>query len=79
MPWYVTYFALSMLLTSFFPVLFESPLPVAGKYLLTVAMASIGLQINLKKTFQGSPKPLILGGLSCFLFMGLNIVISFLL
>lgn len=77
-PWYVTGFAISMTIATVASVYVPSFLAHTGKTLLCVAMAGIGLKINLKAIFKGSPRPLLVGSLSCLLMLTCNIAVSFL-
>ena len=77
-PWYVTGFALTMLIATIFSTHIPPILAQSGKMLLCVAMAGIGLKLNLRSILKGSPKPLLVGTLSCLLMLTCNVVVSFL-
>lgn len=75
-PWYVTGFAITMLISTIFSAYVPVFLAKSGKMLLCVAMAGIGLKLNLRSILKGSPKPLFLGTVSCLLMLTCNILIS---
>ena len=77
-PWYVTGFAVTMIIATIFSAYIPSFLAQSGKILLCVAMAGIGLKLNLRSILKGSPKPLLVGTLSCLLMLTCNLAISFL-
>jgi uncharacterized integral membrane protein (TIGR00698 family) len=77
-PWYVTGFAISMTIATLASAYIPSFLPYTGKVLLCVAMAGIGLKINLRAIFTGSPRPLFVGVISCLLMLTCNVAVSFL-
>lgn len=77
-PWYVTGFAITMLISTLFSAYIPDLLAKSGKMLLCVAMAGIGLKLNLPSILKGSPKPLFVGIISCLLMLTCNVLISML-
>jgi len=66
-PWFVLGFIAAALIYTFLPIpaAVSSFLVQAGKFLIVMAMAAIGLNTNLKKLLTQSARPLILG-ISCW-------------
>ncbi|MDR0553228.1 MAG: YeiH family protein [Treponema sp.] len=62
-PWFVLFFLMAAILNTIFtlPPGVSSTLVQAGKFGITMAMASIGLNTNLKKLISSGVKPIILG------------------
>ena len=75
-PWYVTGFAITMVISTIFSAYIPELLAQSGKMLLCVAMAGIGLKLNLPSILRGSPRPLLVGTISCLLMLTCNIAIS---
>ena len=78
-PWFVLGFLAAALLYTFVPI----PAPVssflvqAGKFLIIMAMAAVGLNTNLKKLLTQSAKPLLLG-ISCWgAVSGVSLLVQF--
>ena len=65
-PWFVGYFMLLILLNSFniFPVNVKEAIGQVNQFLLTIAMAAMGLETKIKQIKQSGLKPLYLGVLS---------------
>ena len=78
-PWFVLGFLAAALLYTFLPI----PVPVssflvqAGKFLIIMAMAAVGLNTNLKKLLTQSAKPLLLGICCWGAVSGVSLLIQF--
>ena len=68
-PWYVTGFALAMICSSLAGSYIPTALSDGGKFILCVAMAGIGMKINIPNLLKGARKPIIVGVLSCALML----------
>ena len=68
-PWFVLFFIAAAVLNTFIslPQGFSSSLVQLGKFGITMAMAAIGLNTNIKKLISSGIKPLFLGGILWFL------------
>ncbi|MCL2320387.1 MAG: YeiH family protein [Treponema sp.] len=66
-PWFVIFFLVAALLNTFagIPPEASSDLTEIGKFVITMAMAAIGLNTNIKKLLSNGVKPLLLG-VSCW-------------
>jgi len=66
-PWFVILFAVAALANTFagIPTPVSSGLTEAGKFLIIMAMAAIGLNTNIKKLISNGGKPILLG-VSCW-------------
>lgn len=66
-PWFVLGFVLASILntTAIFPLKITSTLAQTGKFLIVVAMTSIGLNTNIKEFLSHGIKPILLG-LACW-------------
>lgn len=69
-PWFVIFFLVAAIINTWlFPVMFEEAfaatfskgLSEAGKFMITVAMAAIGLNTNIIKLIKTGVKPILLG------------------
>ena len=81
-PWFLLSFLLAILIGSY---VFSHLSPVwltrfksVSKFLLAMAMAAIGVQINLKEIFKGATRSLAVGVFACLLMLSLNITLSLL-
>ena len=61
-----------------FPAVFINAMETAGKIILTISMAAIGLRVSFKKLFQSGKKGLVFGLLifitQIFLLLGLILI-----
>ncbi|GHV57107.1 UPF0324 membrane protein [Spirochaetia bacterium] len=66
-PWFVILFILASVVYTLFPIpkAVSSTFVLIGKYMITMAMASIGLNTNIKSLFLNGIKPIVLG-MSCW-------------
>ena len=62
-PWFVLFFVAAAVSNTFLgiPVNISSRIVMVGKFIITMAMAAIGLHTNLKTLFSNGIKPLVLG------------------
>ncbi|AFY93387.1 YeiH family protein [Chamaesiphon minutus] len=73
-PWFIFYFMLLIILNSLnlFPPDFKSAFAQIDKFLLTIAMAAMGLETKITHLQQVGLKPLYLGALSWLFISGLS-------
>jgi len=66
-PWFVIFFAIAALINTFtgLPAEASSALTEAGKFLIVMALAAIGLNTNIKKLISNGSRPILLGA-SCW-------------
>jgi len=77
-PWFVLGFAAAALCYTFLPIpaAVSSFLVQAGKFMIVMAMAAIGLNTNLKKLLTQSTRPLLLGLLCWFAVSAVSLLVQ---
>jgi uncharacterized integral membrane protein (TIGR00698 family) len=78
-PWFVIFFVIASVINTIFSIPQEvsSALVSTGKFMIVLAMASIGLNTNLKNLFASGVKPIVLG-LSCwFMVAAISLLVQF--
>lgn len=72
-PWFILGFAAASISATFLPVpsVLIALLPRAGKFMIVMAMASIGLNTNLPKLLKNGTRPIILG-LGCWFVLSVT-------
>ncbi|MDR0308474.1 MAG: YeiH family protein [Coriobacteriales bacterium] len=77
-PWFVIFFVVAALLNTFagIPAQVSATLAEVGKFVITMAMAAIGLNTNLKKLLSNGVRPIVLG-LSCwFVVAAVSVIVQ---
>ncbi len=75
-PWFIVFFLLSSLLNTIFsfPTEISEGLVTLGKFMITMAMFSIGVNTDVKKMFSNGIKPIVLG-LICWVSIAVSSII----
>ncbi len=62
-PWFIIFFLLATTVNTIFPIpdMISDGLVTAGKFMITMAMAAIGLNTDIKKMASNGMKPILLG------------------
>ncbi len=75
-PWFVIGFLIAAIINSTIDLPFNlsENLSTAGKFLIVVAMVSVGMNIHIRKLIENGIKPIIFG-LSCWIFLSISSLI----
>nr|WP_312576104.1 YeiH family protein [Sedimentibacter sp.] len=80
-PWFVLGFVATSIINTFFPIInnFNHVLSQIGKFMIVMAMTSIGLNTNLVKLVKSGTKPILLGFVCWVVLAITSLVVQFLI
>ncbi|WP_414054770.1 YeiH family protein [Macrococcus equi] len=80
-PWFILYFFMASILTTLFNIPTEiiGYIKLISTFMISIAMAGIGLSVDIKKFISIGPRPVVLGAGVWFVVAGLSLVLQWIM